>query len=234
MSVNITFAIIGSAGKKQYTKKLSTHHFEAAYIIAVELLEQFNQSGWKVDTLVSSGNAGIDFIPVKLFLDKKISRLKLFLSSKWEDGRFYDNGISDPFRNPGGAYNNYHQQFQRNTNINSLSYMRIAESEGAEFITVEKGFHARNALIAKSDFLLACTFDNDAEIKSDSETADIIRKYLTRIRKDGIWDKSFHYSLSDGKIHDGCKAPKEFDNLSNAKKTLNIANSLPYLSKQHP
>ena len=123
------------------------------------------------------------------------------------DGNFYDNGISqDPFKNPGGTANYYHKKFQNKTGINSLSDIQVANIEGAELIPVAKGFYARNALVAKSDFILAMTFGKEDEVK-EGGTADTVRKYLDRVRKEGMFDKSFHYDLNSGSIFIGCTVP---------------------------
>lgn len=224
--MEITFGICGSAGRKEDAARLSKKHFEAMCVVAEGLLEQFTESNYTISCVVSGGAAWADFTAVKLYLDKKVPHLRLFLPAEWQDGRFHDNGIDDSFRNPGKTCNYYHHQFQRNTNINSLSQMQIAKSEGAEFIVVEKGFYARNALVAKSDFLLACTFGEGAQVKKGG-TEDTVRKYLNRVRKEGIWDKSFHYNLSDGKVYVGCTVPKENDGLKNAEQILKTIKNLP-------
>ena len=112
---------------------------------------------------------------------------------------------------PGGTCNYYHRLFQRTTGINSLSDIQIAKAEGAELIDRNKygkplGFYARNALVAKSDFIFVCTFGNGAEVK-EGGTSHMVRCYLNRIIKEGIFDKSFHYDLTTGKIYEGCQVP---------------------------
>jgi len=62
--------------------------------------------------------------------------------------------------------------------------------------------------VAKSDFLLAMTFGNEHEVK-EGGTAHCVKCYLDRVRKEGIFDKSFHYDLNSGKIYEGCTLPKE-------------------------
>lgn len=214
--MEITFSIVGTAGRKDDASKLSKQHFEAMYSIANGLLYQFKEYNYPITHLVSGGAAWADHVAVKLFLNHKFPNLRLFLPAKWENGAFYDNKITGAFQNPGGTSNYYHKRFQNVTNINSLSDIQIAKGEGAELIEVTRGFHARNALIAKSDFILAMTFGHEHEVK-DGGTADTIRKYLARVRKEGIFDKSFHYDLNSGKIYIGCKVPpeeKENDKLS--------------------
>ena len=181
------------------------------YIIAAGLLEQCKENNYEITTAVSGGAAWADHIAVRLFLDKKIPKLRLFLPCAFVGGSFYDTGLkNDAGKNPGGTCNYYHAKFKRKTAIDSLSQIQTAEREGAELINVNKGFYARNALVAKSDFILACTFGNEHEIK-DGGTAHTIKCYLDRVRKEGIFDKSFHYDLNSGKLFIGCTVPKPVD-----------------------
>jgi len=207
--MEITFAIVGTAGRKDDAAKLSRKHFEAMCLVAEGLLEQFAESGYPITTLVSGGAAWADHVAVKLFLDKKVPHLRIFMPCEFEGGTYHDTGVRNPHENPGGTANYYHKKFQTATNINSLTQLQIAKAEGAELIN-GKNFHARNALVAKSDFILACTFGNGPEVK-EGGTADTIRKYLDRVRKEGIFDKSFHYDLKEGKVHVGCVPPKKED-----------------------
>ena len=207
-------AIIGTAFRKDDAERCSKPLFEAMCIVANALIDQCGKNNYPITHLVSGGASGADHVAVKLFLNKKVPHLRLFLPTEWEDGIFRDTGVKDFIKNPGGTANYYHRQFQIKTGINSLSDIQIARNEGAELIPVVKGFYARNALVAKSDFILAMTFGNDHEIK-EGGTADTIRDYLNRVRKEGIFDKSFHYDLNSGKIFMGCTTvPKEKRELS--------------------
>lgn len=204
-------AIVGTAGRKEDGSKLSKKHFEAMCLVAGELVDQITESGYPITHLVSGGAAWADHVAVKLFLDKKVKNLRLFLPCEWDNGTFKDNGDRNPKTNPGGTANFYHKKFQTSTRINSLTQIHLAQVEGAELISVARGFHARNALVAKSDFLLAMTFGDEHEVK-DGGTAHTVKCYLNRVRKEGIFDKSFHYDLNSGKIFVGCQLPKESDN----------------------
>lgn len=211
--MEITLSIIGTAGRKEDGGKLSCYHYHAMCVVARELVDQLKECNYPVTHLVSGGAAYADHVAVRLFLEQKAPYLRLFLPAQWEDGSFKDTGEKDYKKNPGGTANYYHKKFQLATNINSLSEIQIAKAEGAELITVSKGFYARNALVAKSDFLLAMTFGNGREVK-EGGTADTVRKYLQRIRKEGIFDKSFHYDLNKGEIFSGCTVPIERDEQS--------------------
>lgn len=209
--MEISLAIIGTAGRKEDGKKLSKKHFAAMCVIAEALMDQLSESNYTITHAVSGGAAWADHVAVRLFLDKKVPNLRLFLPDYWEDGTFHDTGERDPFRNPGGTANYYHKLFLNSTGIHSLSEIQIAKMQGAELIDRNKrnkpfGFYARNALVSNSDFLLACTFGNKHEV-SDGGTADTVNKYLTRCRKEDIFDKSFHYDLTSGKVYEGCTVP---------------------------
>jgi hypothetical protein len=210
--MEITLAIVGTAGRKDDAKRLTTNHFKAMCLVAEGLLEQINDSNYPITHLVSGGAAWADHVAVRLFLDKKAPGLRLFMPAAWEDGSYHDNGNKDAYENPGGTANHYHKLFQQNAGVNSLSDIVIAQAHGAELIPVLKGFHARNALVAKSDFILACTFGDGRLVKPHSGTEDTIRKYLNRVRKEGIFDKSFHYDLNSKGIYEGCLvSPEEKD-----------------------
>lgn len=206
--MEITLSIIGTAGRKDDAKRLSKKHFEAMCVVADGLIEQCKDINYPISTLVSGGAAWADHVAVTLFLEKKVPHLRLFLPCEFIGGSFRDNGNTDPYKNPGGTANYYHRQFQKNTGINSLTQLQIASAEGAELISVAKGFHARNALVAKSDFLLAMTFGNENQVK-DGGTAHTVECYLNRVKKEGFFDKSFHYDLSRGKVYVGCALPKK-------------------------
>jgi hypothetical protein len=209
----ISMAIVGTAGRKDDAAKLGKKSFEAMCLVASGLIDQLAESNYPITHLVSGGAAWADHVAVKLFLDKKVPHLRLFLPAKFEGGTFSDNGDKDPFKNPGGTANYYHKKFQNVTYINSLTQIQIAKAEGAELIPVDKGFYARNALVAKSDFILAMTFGKEHEVK-DGGTAHTVKCYLDRVRKEGIFDKSFHYDLNSGEIYEGCTVPKEVDKKS--------------------
>jgi hypothetical protein len=233
--MEITFSIIGTAGRKDDAAKLSKKHFEAMCVVAEGLLEQFKENNYPITHLVSGGAAWADHVAVRLFLDHKAPHLRLFLPAVWEGGSYHDTGASDWKINPGGTANHYHRQFQINTNINSLTEIQIAQSEGAELIPVAKGFYARNALVAKSDFLLACTFGDKELVKPKSGTEDTVRRYLDRVRKEGIWDKSFHYDLNSGEVFVGCKVSKENENIKYVMPTKTVKYIKPFVpNKQFP
>lgn len=206
--MEITFAIVGTAGRKDDASKLSKKHFQAMCIVATGLIEQFGENNYPITHLVSGGAAWADHVAVKLFLEKKAPHLRLFLPCEWDNGSFKDSGVDDFKINPGRTVNRLHKSFQTRTQINSLTEIQIAKSEGAELIPCRGGFYGRNAMVAKSDFLLACTFGAEHKVK-EGGTAHTVGCYLNRVRKEDIFDKSFHYDLTSGQVFVGCTVPKE-------------------------
>ena len=204
--MEITLAIIGTAGRQEDAKRLTRSHFDTMCIVAEELKKQIDDTNYPISHLVSGGAAWADHVAVRLFLDKKVEHLRLFIPCEWDDGKFHDNGIDDFVRNPGKTANSYHKAFQQKTGINGLSDIQVAKSYGAEILPCRGGFHGRNAMVAKSDFVLACTF-GDGHLVKEGGTADTLRKYLNRVRKEGIFDKSFHYDLNSKSVYEGCLVP---------------------------
>lgn len=207
----ISLAIVGTAGRKDDAKRLTRKHFEAMCLVASGLLEQINESNYPITHLVSGGAAWADHVAVRLFLDKKVPNLRLFIPAEWDNGAFETKSSQsvqnrDYTSDPGSTANYYHKLFQQNTGINGLSDIQIAKAHGAELYCCRGGFHGRNAMVAKSDFILAITF-GDKNMVKEGGTADTLRKYLARVRKEGIWDKSFHYDLNTKNIYEGCQVP---------------------------
>lgn len=221
--MEITFSIVGTAGREDDSKRLSKNHFEAMCIVAEGLIDQCGENNYPITHLVSGGAAWADHVAVRLFLKKKVSKLRLFLPCEFEGGTFHDTG--EKKNNPGGTLNYYHKKFQSTTNINSLTEIQIARAEGAELLPCRGGFFGRNAMVAKSDFILACTFGHEHTLK-DGGTANTVKVYLDRVRKEGIFDKSFHYDLNSGKIYIGCIVPKETED-EKLKKSLSRRFQIP-------
>lgn len=208
--MDTTFAIVGTAGRRDDASRLSDNHFKAMCECARLLLKQFEESDYGVDTLVSGGAAWADHVAVKLFLNKEVPKLKLFFPCVFDlQAREYtlatvpsgDNPNDRWF--PGEIANSLHNRFSRKVGFNSLSEIYLAIQEGAETY-VCKGFYARNAMVAQSDVILAMTF-GDKEWLKEGGTAHTVMTYLNRVKKYGFFDKSFHYDLNSGDIFCGAR-----------------------------
>jgi hypothetical protein len=212
--MEISLAIIGTAGRKEDAPKLSKDSFGAMCIVAKELLAQLKGNNYEITHLVSGGAAWADHVAVKLFLNKEVKNLRLYIPCQFDNGSFFDGysrikggGVSDKFL-PGQTLNYYHGKFQKKTGINSLTEIQLAIHEGAEVLPCKGGFHGRNAMVAKSDILLAMTFGNENVVK-EGGTADTVRKYLQRAEKEEFFSKTFHYNLNNGKIYSNIDVPEK-------------------------
>lgn len=213
--MEITFAIIGTAGRESDGKRLDKNHYKAMCTVAEELLVQFAENNYPVTTLVSGGAAWADHVAVHLFLKKKAKRLRLYLPCEWDTGGFKEAPIKTQTldanekkdKDPARTLNYYHKQFFNKTLIHSLSEIQSAKNEGAELLPCRGGFFGRNAMVAKSDLLLAMTFGKENEVK-DGGTCNTVKVYLERVRKGELYDKSFHFDLNSGKVFAGCTIPK--------------------------
>lgn len=214
LMVEITLSIIGTAGREDDIKKLSKSSYTAMCIVAEGLIKQLAESNYSITHLVSGGSAWADHVAVRLFLDKKVPNLRLFIPCEFEDGMFIDKvslrvplpAVNDFSYTPGQSLNHYHNLFSRALSIHSLTEIQLAKIEGAEILPCRGGFYGRNAMVAKSDILLAMTFGNKNCVK-DGGTADTVRRYLCRVEKEGFFNKSFHYNLNDGVIYTNIDAP---------------------------
>jgi len=211
--LDITMAVVGTAGRKDDGQRLSKHHFEAMCECTRLLLTNFQDADYGVNTLVSGGAAWADHVAVRLFMNGEISKLKLFFPCPYlTEARMFDPAYvtsKDDTKkwSPGEILNGYHSKFSRKAGFQSLYEINEAILKGAE-IHVAKGFHARNALVAQSDIILAMTFGN-AEWVKEGGTAHTVLTYLNRVRKHGFFDKSFHYDLNSGEIYCGARVSQE-------------------------
>jgi hypothetical protein len=211
--MDTTFAIVGTAGRGTDKDRLSDNHFKAMCECGRLLLQQFKESEYGVDTLVSGGAAWADHTAVELFLKKEVPKLKLFLPCRFDaKNRQYDitpmsNRDNYNGKTTGEISNQYHQRFSRKCSLSSLSDIMLAMEQGADVI-IGKGFYQRNSLVAQSDIILAMTF-GDKEWLKEGGTAHTLQTYLNRVRKYGFFDKSFHYDLNCGELFCGARVKAE-------------------------
>lgn len=100
-----------------------------------------------------------DHVAVDLFLTGRYGGLRLHFPCSWDAqrNRFTDNGKRRWWDNPGLSANRYHQKFSASTQKRSFDELFRAQRRGCE-IEVHDGFHARNAVVAQSDYLMAFTW----------------------------------------------------------------------------
>ena len=208
------FGICGTAGRKEDGNLLSKNHYEAMCECVRLLLKQFNESDYNIDTLACGSAAWADHTAITLFLNKEVPKLKLFFPCQFLGATvgFDPTPLNEHEKNrgysTGETANKYHSKFSRKVGFNSLGDIERAIQQGAEVIVPSGGFYGRNAMVAKSDIILAMTF-GDKEWVKDGGTGDTIKKYLARVKKLGFFDKSFHYDLNSGGIFCGVRVKEE-------------------------
>ncbi len=143
-------AIIGTAGRKDDSKKLSAKSFQKMCSIAREVATNIGATH-----LVSGGAAWADHVAVRLTLDKVIpsERLTLYLPAHFTPAGF------DTTTRDGSTSAYYHRLFTIALDHNSIIDLHQARDHGANFVINQKGFFARNAQVAENcDAILAFTF----------------------------------------------------------------------------
>lgn len=169
-SSTVTISIIGSAGRKNDANIVSLDLYNKLLSKAEQIITEEFKLNWQDITLVSGGAAFCDHLAVSLFnkYHDNIQKLILYLPCKYDRSkeRYHDNGQSQWFNNPGRTSNYYHDNFIRKTGINSLKELgNLINNDKVIFNEPDdksKGFHARNSLVAKSNYMIAFTGGSDS------------------------------------------------------------------------
>lgn len=157
-----TVAVVGTAGRQG--QPLSSATLDRM-VSAVEA--QIAAWGLRLCDvrLVSGGSAWADHAAVLVFLRHPECELLLHMPCAFR-GRFVDHG-------PGRLLNKYHQLQSSLTGVDSLAQIAEALERGAR-VTCSDGFHARNSLVAQSQFMVAMTFGH--RVPDTPGTLDTWRK----------------------------------------------------------
>jgi hypothetical protein len=149
-------SIIGTAGREG-ARPMDSKTFE--FMVEQSLAQIGITWGLPLENvhLVSGGAAWADHVAVDLFLRHKVGHLTLHLPSDFIGGQFEDNGKSSWTENPGKSANRYHREFSKIIGRNTLAELHTAIQLGAAVVN-HQGFHARNAIVAKSPFVVAFTW----------------------------------------------------------------------------
>lgn len=153
----LKISIIGSAkGNIDFNKLLQ---------ISEEYIENNITNDWSKIELISGGAAYCDHIAVKLFIKHPTSKLTLHFPCKWDinNKEFFDTKIIDWKTNPGGTANYYHKLFNKKCNLNSFDDIELAIKLGAKIIDSYNGFHKRNIIVGKCDYMIAFSFGKGNE-----------------------------------------------------------------------
>jgi len=184
-----TLSIIGTAGRKipdgcHLTKAL----FERMVAAVDAKISDLHPEGTSNLTLVSGGAAVVDHIAVVLYLTGRFAGLTLYMPApfNFKTCRYVDNGNTKWTMNPGHVSNHWFDKF--NTIMgrrNMAEDIKLAFEMGAH-LDIGEGFHSRNAQVAASDEVIACTWGTDAP--DDGGTLDTWKKIKAGRKK-------YHISL---------------------------------------
>ena len=125
----------------------------------VRKIKQLVEAEFPIDEpvcLVSGGSSGADHVAVVAFLESKQSALHLYLPCAFTNKQYALNPDGGDWTvNPGKSLNFRHRQFGKQIGQDTLSQIDEAIARGAH-VTIGKGFHDRNTMIAENcDFLVA-------------------------------------------------------------------------------
>ncbi len=152
-----TLSIIGISG---YGKDIIPDHSLDMFECMIQACKDQIQE-WKLQpdtvTLVSGGCSWADHVAVDLFINNpsRYKGLVLYLPCNFKES-FEDTGESHWAKNPGKVLNNRHYTFSKAIGRDTLNDITKAIKIGAG-VVVKNGFHARNSLVAKSDYVIAIT-----------------------------------------------------------------------------
>jgi hypothetical protein len=154
-----TVAIIGSAGRKDDSKKMNKENYQKMIAEAERIITEDWNIQWDNLEIISGGAAFSDHVAVDIFLkySEKGLNLTLEMPCEWGKTRYIDNKPKDWKKNPGNISNYYHSVFGKATGKKPLDEIQQAIEKGAK-ITISKGFFDRNCSIAHSEYVIAFTF----------------------------------------------------------------------------
>lgn len=159
-------SIIGTCGRSGPVERLSRALFNKMKVKALDIIEHSLRLPAKSVTLVSGGAAWADHVAVSLFLDGAVGALALHLPAALErtaNGHAYVEKKGGHWsKNAGPSSNRYHKAFSRHMGYNTVDDLAVARAAGAR-VEVYSGFHERNAVVARSHYMIAFTWsDSDA------------------------------------------------------------------------
>lgn len=164
----VSVAIIGSAGRNDEIQMVTKERYEAMILEAENIIVEQWGLDWNHVHLFSGGAANADHVAVDLYLKHKPTseiKLTLELPCKFHHGQYFSiEGDRNWKTNPGGISNFYHRRFSKkigNDEDYSLSQIQTAFDTGA-VLHFSKGFFDRNCKVAKSEKMIAYTFNKTA------------------------------------------------------------------------
>lgn len=175
-------AIVGTAGRGADGCKMTPRLYTSMVNTAQRIIS--NRFGLQTQqvVLVSGGAAWADHVAVKLWLEHlgDFHGLRLHLPCAFvhdsDSPHAYDSGINDWQTNPGRTMNLLHKRFSQTIRSNSLMDLHVVAALGAELDSSVHGFHARNTVVAQSEYLIAFTWGVSAAVPKDGGTLDTWNK----------------------------------------------------------
>ena len=131
----------------------------------------------KTINLVSGGAAWSDHVAIYLFLTNKYGKLTLYLPCHWNSDLIMheDNNKTGFIHNPDKSANKYHNNFSKVLGYNTLHDIENAKLNKAIIVDDNIGFHKRNTLISKSEYLIAFSWAKN-EFSIEGGTLDTWKK----------------------------------------------------------
>jgi len=145
MSANDRIAIIGTADRQN---ELVATEFEKMKVTALCAIQELGYTPKDV-VLVSGGAPWADHVAVSLFLDGKVSGLRLHLPGKLETGPKgpYITPLSDTTARDCVTFTSYHHRFKEVTGLDGLAQIQQAIDQGAS-VDMYPGYFKRNRAVA--------------------------------------------------------------------------------------
>lgn len=172
-----TVSIVGTAGRSFDARLTSVLYEKMLNATDTVMRSVFGLNPSEV-TLVSGGAAWADHVAVDLYKQGRVRGLHLHLPCTiilvGDAGVFFDNGRPKWYENPGRSCNKYHEQFSHVTKRNSIREILDVVNRGAR-VQIHQGFHARNTMVAQSNYLIAMTFGEGAPVNGG--TSDTWNKF---------------------------------------------------------
>jgi len=164
-----TVSIIGTAGGKEGGVLTSGLFNQMVHRARSIIIKDFQLIPENV-ILVSGGAAWSDHVAVELYLQdiesppSRWGGLQIYFPCPWLVDRVahLDNGQSGWTNNPGRLANKLHTTFANQMGRSTQADFFAVQSLGAT-LSCRSGFHARNAVVAESQYLIAFTFGPNME-----------------------------------------------------------------------
>eukprot|EP01132_Coremiostelium_polycephalum_P008527 gene8527-10482_t len=194
-----TVSVIGTAGRGKEIE-LTRQHFEFM-CNHLELYLTENKLTWDSIILVSGGAAWADHVAIESYFRHPETELLIYLpcelveiknSTSSNDNnnnnnikkyQYYDSLEKNFVKNPGRTSNKYHSEFSKTMNRDTMTEIMKAKEIGAVLNSDYHGYHARNTMVAKSDYILAFTLAPGDSPLSPSGTSDTWKKAKTLNKK---------------------------------------------------